>query len=211
MFITTRNGYVNTALCQVVRCSNRKGDKGYEYTLHVTWNDGTADSFETNNYVSEWDLNEDPVVAAYPGFTLLVYYRDDDNPEWINRSPVIAWKIDTSTGDYHTPMSLDPPASNAIGSGVLCPDGQVVDIGSCGYKSEDDWLADMRERFADRQKAKKHEDNPGVSSEASSSESTKQSEPSGDESTKPIDRAVMDEPPIEAEQSIVHESAKFSE
>ena len=88
-----------------------------------------------------------PVVAATPGYTVLSYYAtggDDDGP-WVERRPVTAWRIDKDVTLPVTPDTDDEHAFNCVGSGVLMPDGRVVQPYVGRFVDEENWRAAMAE------------------------------------------------------------------
>jgi hypothetical protein len=98
-----------------------------------------------------------PVVAASPGYTLLRFFgglgtrgpngeclphAGEDNP-YVERLPIVAWRIDDSHARPVTPHDDDDAISNLIGSGVLLPDGQVAVPFTGTFENEAAWQAEM--------------------------------------------------------------------
>ena len=71
------------------------------------------------------------IVPAAPGFELLTYYEPEaDETFVVERSPVIAWRIEEcQTFDRcsdENPIAISTDSTSAEGhSAVLCPDGRV--------------------------------------------------------------------------------------
>jgi hypothetical protein len=88
-----------------------------------------------------------PIIPASPGYTKLTYYDqyNEDGSPGVERMPVVAWQIDES---YALPVTPDDPTipANCIGSGVLMPDGQVVQPYEATYQDEAAWRAAMDRR-----------------------------------------------------------------
>jgi hypothetical protein len=127
---------------------------------------GNGDTVEV--YASSVDelVAAQSLIPAQPGFTLLTFYLLGGD-EYVERSPVIAWQVDPANG-YHKAIGLYWPSDNASMTGVLCPDGRVIDPANTIYDSEDDWriaarkeavtwlAIEQKEREEKAAKAKEH-------------------------------------------------------
>lgn len=144
MFLTTQNGcYINLDHVREITTSSHKRDNHYDYSAHITFTDGSTDTYQTYAMLDPRE-HTPSLVPAYPGFTLLAFYKHshDDEPS-ISRSPIIAWAIDTELSEYHKPFALEPPAANAIGSAILQPNGTLVDPGCASWINEQAWYDEM--------------------------------------------------------------------
>jgi hypothetical protein len=145
MFIeTTRGHLVNTE--HVVKIF-RKGDVD-RCTVA-----GTEETVEVYSSIVDELVAAQSIIPAHPGFTLLSFYPSDSDPEWVDRSPVIAWQVDASSG-FHKAIGLDATSNNVVATGILCPDGQVIDPGNTLYPNEDAWREEAR-RDAEKIEARK--------------------------------------------------------
>jgi hypothetical protein len=101
------------------------------------------------------ELTTPPIIPAQPGYTLLAFYLFDDGKEGVERSPVIAWKIDIDLNEFHEGIGLIHPSDNVLKTGILCPDGRVIEIGDSFYDNEEQWLEYARKGAAERAAKKK--------------------------------------------------------
>ena len=84
------------------------------------------------------------IVAAYPGFIRLSYYKTDKGETCVDEDPIVAWSIDDNGRDEVAyPICLIEPSSGAL-DGVLQPNGRVVSAIAV-YESRDAWVAGMQE------------------------------------------------------------------
>jgi len=151
MFIRTRdNGFINADNVLHIREHWNKATGETTVICHMT--DGTTIDGHIGGLLDDDDLNPPPVIPAEPGYTLLAYEAADSNgPEFIQRSPVIAWALDMGGCGFHRPISLFAPGSGA-NTAVLCPDGRCIEPGDSTWPNEQAWLDNMREMA--RSKAK---------------------------------------------------------
>lgn len=82
-----------------------------------------------------------PVVPANPGFQLITFLGDEDDP-LVTRDPIIAWRIVRNY--YVTPITLDKWDREF--EGILLPDGRVLAQEDQWFESEESWLRTMMER-----------------------------------------------------------------
>ena len=83
-----------------------------------------------------------PVVAAAPGYMRLRYW-EDGAAVWVERMPVVAWRIDS---DRALPVTPEQDEDAVLVSGVLLPDGRVVMPGLQTFADEGAWRAAMDEQ-----------------------------------------------------------------
>lgn len=135
----------------------RRGDKyGDKCRLEVASPNGT---YKADTYYSLNELTRltKPLVPAHPGFYLLGAYALDDPEEiWIDKSPVVAWRVD---GEYAEAVTTDDQAhgDNLLLQGVLTPDGEVVAPFDATWGSVEGWKKEAKERlekYRERQQAK---------------------------------------------------------
>lgn len=151
-FIQTANrGLINTD--HVMRITTHWDKNSRKHSIFCEMVGGESVSAEVFGDVTD-ELNTCPILPAQPGYTLLTFYSLDGK-ECIERSPVIAWKIDTDLGEFHEGIGLISPSSNAIMSGILCPDGRVICPGDTFYDNENEWLEYAGKQVAERVARKK--------------------------------------------------------
>lgn len=147
-FVETKDGtLINLAHVRKIENFRHKVETGYRHSMRVTWADGSCATYEMP-YGSSATLDLLQPIPAFPGFMLLAYYNDEGG-EWISRYPIVAWELySLSSGDFflNKPIALEEPGDNAIGKGILAPDGQVTGDGR--WDSEEEWLKDMRAQAA---------------------------------------------------------------
>ena len=109
-----------------------------------------------------------PVVAAAPGFTLLRFFgpvgvrgpngerlpHAGEGDAYVERMPIVAWRIDETHAVPVTSDDDDGRISNLIGSGVLLPDGQVVVPFDATFDNEEAWRTEMSRRPGNQSKLK---------------------------------------------------------
>jgi hypothetical protein len=79
-----------------------------------------------------------PVVKADPGYFRLTFWGQDDGRGWVDRQPVVAWRIMPQGAAPVTPIDEEPnpePPNRAI----LYPDGKVLIPFDCQFRSEGEW------------------------------------------------------------------------
>jgi hypothetical protein len=87
--------------------------------------------------------DERRLIPASPGYWILRYWADDKTRgEDIDREQVIAWMIDTE-GEFH--VAIGPfSRSSEDHTAVLCPTGEVIELGSQKFKDEAAWIESER-------------------------------------------------------------------
>ena len=93
-----------------------------------------------------------PVVAAAPGYVRLRYFEagGDDGGPWVDRMPVVAWRI---AEDVALPVTPDEDRDDALRSGVLLPDGRVVQPFMQTFPDEGAWREEMARQVKGQRKA----------------------------------------------------------
>jgi hypothetical protein len=93
-----------------------------------------------------------PVVTALPGYVRLCYYADggDDGGPWVDRMPIVAWRI---AEDIALPVTPDEDKDDTLRSGVLLPDGRVVQPFMQTFPDEDAWRGEMDRQAKAQRKA----------------------------------------------------------
>jgi hypothetical protein len=106
---------------------------------------GRSVTLDDNRAINKMPLR---IIAATPGYMLLRYF-DHVSPikPKIERLPVIAWRVNEG---YAFPITPNRPFSsivndnNCISTGLLLPDGQIIDSHAI-HPNETDWLEAMKE------------------------------------------------------------------
>ena len=94
-----------------------------------------------------------PVIAAAPGYVRLCHYDfDDGQAPFVERIPVVAWRI----GDRRAfPVTVDNDNDDLSGvdTSVLLPDGRVVSASGDIFADEAAWMAAMEKEVKRRREA----------------------------------------------------------
>jgi hypothetical protein len=152
MIIETTSGrFLNTAHMREFRFTRSKDDK-FECGFAGEWSDGSTFNERVYQSVYEqfaWGHKDHlpQLVPSPPGYWMLGYNGGSDYPEEVMRDPVIAWELDRS-GFHQVYTAHDAPDDGCVHdrSGILCPNGVVVDPGSGYWDDEAAWLKAMREK-----------------------------------------------------------------
>ena len=88
-------------------------------------------------------------VAAPPGYTRLRYYCSESGESWVDRQPVLMWRIDGRLVASPVMLPGEPSGHDCLGEGVLLRrGGRVAVLGDKIYPNEKTWTRAMREAHA---------------------------------------------------------------
>jgi hypothetical protein len=139
-FIKTREGTLLN-VNQVISISDRS-KKDFTYAIAVCHGEFQSD-VELAHNMSEIEYLLLPVVAAQPGFTELRFFANEEGSPWVERLPIVAWRVDE---EMALPVTPDNDASDDlsyVGNGILLPDGTVLQPFIQKFPNEDEWTEAM--------------------------------------------------------------------
>lgn len=76
-------------------------------------------------------------IPAYPGFTLLCVWFEEDRPWSIIREPIIGWRVDSDMSP--DPIIADDPLGTDI-QAILYPNGRIVVQYERWFDNEEDFV-----------------------------------------------------------------------
>ena len=138
---TADGGLLNAARLDRIDPEKTTGKAGNViWQARATLEDGGCVTLSLDKAVIETALL--PVVGAGPGYVRLRYWdgEGEDGDGLVDRMPIVAWRI---AEDVALPVTPDEDRDDALRSGVLLPDGRVVQPFMQTFPDEAAWRGEM--------------------------------------------------------------------
>ena len=151
-FVSTSAGYINVDRIVSFEERGGPGDGNIPFRTDIHYlnenNEGCTARLISNNLTKEFQLIENKLFAATPGFFVLWTESDytTEDQFFLIKMPVVAW---SSNGEWADPISPNPDTPGE--THLLCPDGRILSM-EIEYDSVNDFLAAMREKEPQRRK-----------------------------------------------------------